>query len=484
MRSPHQRSATPFDLLLRIGAGLALLAGLSLASAAGLPPGVSLALDNAHIPTDSVSIWSQAVDAHQPTLSFNAERPQNPASTMKLVTAFAAFDRLGPAFTWQTRIATRGNLDHGVLRGDLHIVGGADPVLDEERLRRLLRRLRGLGINRIAGDIVLDGSVLALPPHDPQAFDGRGLRPYNAGPYGLLMHYNTLQLGLFPADDANVPVTVVAEPPLAGLVIDNRLLTSQTACEVWYRDLDARLEPGPRLVLTGSLPASCGPRSWSAAPLAPPDYAIALVRALWGELGGTVNGAIRSGATPADAVVRLTDDSRPLADVVRDMNKWSSNLIARQLLATLGMQQADAADAVQGGILVAKAQLAATGINTPGLVIENGAGLSRNERIRADTMGALLLAAWRRPWMPEFISALPVAGVDGTARKRLNGSPANGQAHIKTGTLNGVRAMAGYLLDRNGRRHAVVMMVNHPEAAASQAAQDALLEWLWAAPSP
>ena len=108
-----------------------------------------------------------------------------------------------------------------------------------------------------------------------------------------------------------------------------------------------------------------------------------------------------------------------------------------------------------------------------------GSGLSRNERIRADSLGALLLAVWQRPWMPEFIAALPVAGLDGTARRRLGDSPARGQAHIKTGTLNGVRAMAGYLLDRKGQRHVVVMMVNHPDAAASAAAQDALLEWLW-----
>lgn len=481
MRFPSPPSATSF---VRFGAGLALLCALALADAAGLPPGVRLALDSARIPADAVSIWVQPVDARQPTLSLNADRPMNPASTMKLVTAFAAFDRLGPAFTWQTRLASRVQPAPGALEGDLYIVGGADPVLDEDRLRHLLRKLRGLGVARIAGDIVLDGSVLALPPHDPQAFDGRGLRPYNAGPYGLLMHYNTLLLGLFPAHDADAPVTVVAEPPLAGLELDNRLRTAAGACEVWYRDLDARLEPGPRLVLAGSLPASCGPRNWSAAPLAPQDYAAALVRAVWNELGGSVDGTVRNGTTPADAVTRLADDSRPLADVVRDMNKWSSNLIARQLLATLGMQQADAMDAVQGGALVAQAQLAAAGIDTRGLVIENGSGLSRNERICADSMGALLLAAWQRPWMPEFIAALPVAGVDGTARKRLNGSPANGQAHIKTGTLNGVRAMAGYLLDRNGRRHAVVMMVNHPEAAASQAAQDALLEWLWSAPAP
>jgi D-alanyl-D-alanine carboxypeptidase/D-alanyl-D-alanine-endopeptidase (penicillin-binding protein 4) len=135
---------------------------------------------------------------------------------------------------------------------------------------------------------------------------------------------------------------------------------------------------------------------------------------------------------------------------------------------------------VAGGARVAAEQLAAAGIDTTGLVIENGSGLSRIERISAASLGEMLIVAWRRPWMPEYIAALPVAGVDGTARKRLAGSPANGQAHIKTGTLNGVRAIGGYLLDRHGRRHALVMMVNHPEAASTAAAQDALLEWLWA----
>lgn len=136
---------------------------------------------------------------------------------------------------------------------------------------------------------------------------------------------------------------------------------------------------------------------------------------------------------------------------------------------------------VVGGARVASAQLAAAGIATEGLVIDNGSGLSRIERIRADSLGRMLVAAWQRPWMPEYIAALPMAGVDGTARRRLAGSPANGQAHIKTGTLNGVRAIGGYLLDRNGHRHAVVMMVNHPEAHNSAEAQDALLEWLWTA---
>jgi D-alanyl-D-alanine carboxypeptidase/D-alanyl-D-alanine-endopeptidase (penicillin-binding protein 4) len=349
----------------------------------------------------------------------------------------------------------------------------------------MLRRLRALGIERIAGDIVLDGSVLRLPPHDPAAFDGKGLRPYNSGPYGLLMHFNTLQLALYPAPHAGEAVTVAAEPPLAGVVIDNRLQTADGPCEVWYRDLEASLEPGRRLVLSGTLPASCGARNWSAAPLPPEAFGSALVAGVWAEIGGRLQGRVGLGVAPPGATTLFEDESASLSEVLREMNKWSSNVIARQLLAALGASAAAAGgiepepDMVRGGARLAAERLAAAGIDTRGLVIENGAGLSRLERIRADSLGQLLIAAWRQPWMPEFVAALPIAGQDGTARKRLAGSPANGRAHIKTGTLDGVRAFAGYVLDHDGRRHAVVMMVNHPEAAASQAAQDALIEWVW-----
>ena len=444
---------------------------------------MKLALERARISEDAVSVWVQPVDAARPSMAFNAGKPMNPASVMKLLTAFAALDRLGPAWTWTTQLASNATVSSGVLGGDLYIIGSGDPVLDQERISKLLRRLRGLGIDRIAGDIVLDASVLKLPLHDPDAFDGRGLRPYNSGPHGLLMHYNTLQLALFPGK-ANETVTVVAEPPLAGVTIDNRIQSSGSSCGVWYDKLEARLEPGRRLVLSGSLPAACGPRTWSAAPLPPAEYGAALVATLWSEAGGRLDGQVRDGTAPIGIRSLLTHESPPLADIVRDMNKWSSNIIARQLLADLGAFVAgpasDAPDMVAAGARATKEQLAAAGLDVDGLVIENGSGLSRIERIRADTLGNMLLLAWRRPWMPEYISALPVAGLDGTARKRLRDSPASGQAHIKTGTLNGVRAIGGYLLDRQGRRHAIVMMVNHPEAANSAAAQDALLEWVWA----
>ena len=469
--------------VFRFLAALLFCGMMASAHATSLPPTVRQALDAARIPPGSVAVWVQAVDAPAPQLEAGGERPMNPASVMKVVTAFAALDRLGPAFTWTTRVATGGTVAAGVLDGNLYLTGGADPMLNYERLGKLLRQVRALGVTTVRGDIVLDGSALALPPHDPAAFDGRALRPYNSGAYGLLMHFNTLQLRLVPAAEPGQPVGLAPYPALTGVDIDNRIATAPGPCGVWYGNLDAALEAGPqgpRLVLSGSMPGSCGQRDWATAPLSPEAFGRALVAALWSELGGKIEGAVRSGVTPGDAATLITETSPPLAEVVREMNKWSSNVIARQLLATLGRESGASLDMVAGGAEAVRALLAADGIATAGLVIENGSGLSRVERVSARTLAEVLLAAWRRPFMPEFIAALPIAGEDGTARGRLYNSPARGYAHIKTGSINGVKSLAGYVLDRNGRRHAVVMMVNHAEAGSSQAAQDALLEWVWA----
>jgi len=447
-----------------------------------LPAAVSAELERARIPANAVAIWVQPVDAKQPVLALNAERPMNPASVMKVVTTFAALEVLGPERIWTTRIAVDGSLrEDGTLPGNVYLVGDGDPVLTYERLWRMLRRFRSLGYSLIGGDIVLDRSALVMPAHDPYAFDGRGLRPYNSGGDGLLIHFNTQELALFPGSHERDAVKLLAEPPLAGIEIDNQIVTSSKNCEPWYRDLDAQMEKG-RLTLTGSLPASCGPRVWAASPLAPADYGVAMVRSLWQELGGTLRGKVRNGVTPKEAQVLISEESVPLGEIVRTMNKWSSNVIARQLLAQVGRESLGAAtdaDMVAAGNEAARHCLGLADIEIGGLEIDNGSGLSRNARIRADSLGTLLIRAWERPWMPDFVASLPIAGRDGTARRRLNDSPAVGRAYLKTGTINDVKAIAGYVLDQNGQRHAVVMMVNHPEAGNSRKAQDALIEWVW-----
>ncbi|MDR2261636.1 MAG: D-alanyl-D-alanine carboxypeptidase/D-alanyl-D-alanine-endopeptidase [Azoarcus sp.] len=473
-----RRPAIAFLLAALVFTLSVLMTAAHAAAPSRLPAGVRVALERARVPESAVAIWVQPVDANRPTLSFNAERPMNPASVMKIVTTFAALEQLGPTRTWTTHIASAVPIRNGVLSGDLYLIGSGDPALSHERLWKILRRLRALGLATIDGDIVLDHSALVLPSHDPNAFDGHGLRPYNSGADGLLINFNTQQLALFPGNKPQDPVQVVEEPPLAGIVIDNQITTSGKVCDPWYRDLEARLENN-RLILTGSLPASCGQRFWSAAPLAPPDFAAALIQPLWQELGGKLNGKIRHGTAPEDAQTLIADESAPLAEIARTMNKWSNNVIARQLLANLGRAEPPPPDMVAAGIQAVRLRLSEARIGTTGLVIDNGAGLSRSARIRADSLGTLLIRAWQRPWMPEFIASLPVAGLDGTAYRRLASSPARGYAHLKTGTVNHVKAIAGYVLDQYGRRHAVVMMINHPQASNAYKAQDALIEWVW-----
>lgn len=445
----------------------------------GLPPPVAAAIHQAGISAQNVAVWVQPLDANTPNVAINAERPLNPASVMKLVTAFAAFERLGPSFTWHTRVAHDGAIENGRLAGNLYLIGGGDPLLNVDRLWKIFARLRAMGVHHIDGSIILDGSAMRLPPHDPGAFDGQPLRPYNSGPNALLLNFNTMQLHLAPGKIAGKPVGVAPVPLLTGVTLDNHITTINGDCTpYWWNALDASID-GSQLLLSGELPASCGPRDWSIAPLSSRDFSAALVTRLWEDSSGSIGGQVRWGQAPGPTTALFTHSSVSLAEAVREMNKWSSNVIAHQLLASLALEQKNSPDMLAAGARIAAGTLATVGIPTEGLLVDNGSGLSRIARVRADTLGALLVTAWQRPWMPEFISALSLAGIDGTAHRRLNNSPARGQAHIKTGTINNVRAIAGYVLDRHGHRHAIVMIVNDKNAPASRPAQDALIEWVW-----
>jgi D-alanyl-D-alanine carboxypeptidase/D-alanyl-D-alanine-endopeptidase (penicillin-binding protein 4) len=238
----------------------------------------------------------------------------------------------------------------------------------------------------------------------------------------------------------------------------------------------------PKAAFSGTYSASCGARDWHVAMLAPNQYAASLFRLLWTELGGTINGnaggIAREGIAPQGKPF-ASIESPTLSEVVRDINKFSNNVMARQLFLTIGAEQAGAPATTANAQRTLKAWLAKKGLDFQELVMENGSGLSRIERISAQSLNSVLLAAFRSPVMPELVASLPLIAVDGTMRRRMKSESIAGQAHIKTGSLADVRAIAGYVLDRSGRRYAVTMIVNHANAQQSQAAQDALLNWIY-----
>jgi D-alanyl-D-alanine carboxypeptidase/D-alanyl-D-alanine-endopeptidase (penicillin-binding protein 4) len=248
-----------------------------------------------------------------------------------------------------------------------------------------------------------------------------------------------------------------------------------------FRDLiQASFESSPaRAVFAGRYPAGCGERDLNVALFAPEEYVAAMIRQLWAEMGGRWDGKVRNAPTPPDARLAYVHESVALTEIVRDINKYSNNVMARQLYLTLAAHLGGAPARAETGQHVMRQWLTSKGIPAPEFVIENGSGLSRVERISAGTLAALLQAAWRSPAMPELVASLPIVAVDGTMRRRLLGERIAGQAHVKTGLLSDVRSMAGYVLDRRGRRQAVVMMVNHPNAPQAQEAFDALLLWTY-----
>ena len=461
-------------------AAVALACFASAALADALPSPVAQALSRAGLPHSAVALYVQEVDAPRPAAIFNASRPMNPASTIKLVTAFAALELLGPTYTWKTEAYLLGRLQDDVLDGDLALKGYGDPRLTIENFWLFLRALRARGLREIRGDLVLDRSYFDVADHDPASFDNEELRPYNVGADALLINYKAVRFFFLP-NAAGQRVAVVPEPKLPQLEVRTSVRLADGPCGDWRAGLRYDLQrngSGVRASFSGAMPASCGERVWNLAPFPPDQYVHGVFKALWAELGGSLNGGVREGQVPAGAAPFASFDSPPAADVLRDMNKFSNNVMARQVFLTLSAETLKLPGRYDRSARAVQAWLAARNLELPELVIENGAGLSRSDRITAEGLGRLLVAAYRSPVMPEFIATLPLVDYDGTMKKRLKSDRVSGQAHIKTGSLSDVRSLAGYVLDRNGRRFAVVFFVNHPNAAASQSAQDAALRWV------
>ncbi len=471
--SPDRVRAVASTLL----AALVLLAASAAdVRAQPLPAEVEGALARARVPRDAVTLLVVDADAARaPRLAWRQQTPMNPASIMKLVTTYAALDLLGAAHTWTTPVFVDGPVRDGVLEGNLYVQGQGDPKLVIERLWLLLRRVQGLGIRAIQGDIVLDRSAFEALQADPSAFDGEGLRPYNAAPDALLVNFKSVVMTFAP-DTASQTARIAYEPPLAGVAMQATVPIAPGACGDWQTALDASLADPAQLRFAGAYPASCGEKSWATAYADPRTYAARAIGGLWAEMGGQVRGQVREGRVPAGLKPAFEIVSPPLSEVVRDINKYSNNVMAQQLFLTLGLQlkRRGTLDAARATMRQWWNDRIGTGEGQP--VFDNGSGLSRDERITAAELAKMLQVAWRSPVMSELMASLPAAGVDGTLRRRALRS--GGSAHLKTGTLRDAAGVAGFVDGASGRRYVVVAIANHPNAVAARPAFDALVDWV------
>lgn len=460
----------------------------TLSARAELPAAVTDALKIAGIPLSSVAIYVQAVDANianqgELSINLNAEKSMNPASVMKLVTTNAALDLLTPVYRWKTEAYKNGEIANGTLKGDLMIKGYGDPSFGEAEFRRFLVSLQQAGIKQIKGDLIIDKSFFAKNVGSRNTFDNETWRAYNAIPSAFLVNGRNTSFK-FVATEAGVNISQELE--LDEVKIINNMKLSQGACGEWRSHFGYTVKPtasGATVAFNGTFSADCGERYLELSVFNDEKYALYMFKKLWrqlgGNLGGSFNGNLKVQELPIGATKILEQVSDPLGYVVRDINKWSDNLMARQLLLTLAAEKNGTPATEAKGAEVIKTWLASKNLNFNELVIENGSGLSRVERISAAHLGQLLVSAYQSPVMPELMASLPILSLDGTVQKRLKESAVSGRAHLKTGSIDGVSAIAGYILDEKNRRHVLVMLVNHTNAAASKNAQDALVNWVY-----
>jgi len=443
----------------------------------GLPAPFSRSLALSGIPTAAAALDIRTVEG-KVLASHNQQLAFNPASVMKLVTTAAALDLLGPDYRWITRVYAQGPLVGDVLNGDLIIQGSGDPRLAHEDLARLLRRLRSLGVREIQGDLVLDRSLFQTTLDDAAAFDGLPYRAYNALPDALLLDAKAISLRFFP-DAQTQSVRVAMEPPMVDFLIEPPKLDTEP-CINWREKLGTVVDPSS-VHFSGTYSVDCGERVLvlHAHTLSHARYFDAVFRQLWRELGGSIVGVMREEKKLESARELLQWESPTLAQIIRDINKHSNNVMARQLLISLATLPTSTAVTPEVGAAQAKAWLDTLGVNSESVVIENGAGLSRKERLSANALSKVLYHAWHSPYMPEFIASLPIVGVDGTMIRTLKNSAVKARAHIKTGSLNDVASIAGYVKAKSGRWISVVCMINHAEANSARTSFNELLEWIY-----
>ncbi len=446
-----------------------------------LPPAVQSSLNLRKAPDNSLNIYVENIDTGAPILTWNEDVPRNPASVIKLLTTLVALDILGPTYTWKTEVYLLGETDGNVLDGDLLLKGYGDPFLVTERIWQMLREIRQKGISRITGDLLIDDSYFEVPYHDPAEFDREPLRAYNVAPNALLMNFKVVRYHFEP-DLTSATVNIRVDPPLENLRIENRLKITQGRCRGYQRGITITPnEAVDHMVMSGQFPSACASYAMDRTALNHNEFAYGLFKSIWKESGGEFSGSFRSVIKPDDIEPFLTFESWPLTDIISKVNKHSNNVMARQLLLTLGAEKFAVPGTEEGGRRVVEDWLKSRQLDSADLKLDNGAGLSRDSRISARILGEVLRYAWQSPFMPEFLSSLSLSGLDGTLARRFRDEPLTGRAHIKTGQLAHVTAIAGYLQSRSGKRYAIVVLQNHTDVhrGPGEEVQAALLRWLY-----
>ncbi len=450
-----------------------------------LPTAVQQALKKHKLPASSLSLYIKEVNGQQPLIMLNSDIPRNPASTIKVITTYAGLHMLGPTYTWQTRFYLDGKLSGNTLNGNLMMQGGGDPFLVKEAFWHILFTLRAKGLQHIKGNLLVDAGDFAEELGTTGDFDKRPYRAYNTFPDAALVNFSVHQFNFIPQKNR---IHIYADPPSATVEINNNVRSVTGKCKGEHHRIKQNIvhySSHASVTFSGDYPHSCGSHQLLRSVISNEKYVYGVFKSLWESMGGTITGTV-SKTTINKNKPYYVASSEPLSEIITHINKYSNNVMARQLLLTLAkekqmsLDKRNIASKAMGRVAISE-WLHSIGIPAPDLLLDNGAGLSRSARVSAMTMGKILEHAYNSPYQPEFMASLPMVGVDGTVRRRLDGIIPAGKIRIKTGLLNNVRAMAGYVKTGSNKDLIVVSLQNHAGVQnwIGTHVQDEILQWLY-----
>lgn len=438
-----------------ISVAMAFIVSLS-AGAADLPSRLEKTLKASSVPRASLglAVYDLGHLPSAPIFAVNETADMTPASVTKILTAAAVLNRLGPSAKFQTALWSAGTVADGQLTGDLVLKGGGDPGFISESMWYLVNEFVRTGIKKINGDIIVDDTdfdfIRTDVSRDPERVD----RAYDAPVGAMSFNWNSINIFVRPSRPG-VPPTIFLDPIDNGYKIENK---ARTAGKTGSRLEVSRL--GNRILVRGTIGSDQpeavvyknvdDPAEWSGRNLA----------AFLAQRGIQVKGAVKSGKLPARAVQLAKADSRPVAQHVADMMKFSNNYVAEMLTKTLALQSGIRPGTLDGGMKVIRSEMESlAGLESNRMVIVNPSGLSRRNRIKSADLAMVLVQAQKNfPWFAEFLSAFPLAGQDGTLKRRMK--DAEGWVRAKTGNLSGVVALAGYAGHKDGSSRAFVFIYN------------------------
>jgi len=412
--------------------------------------------------TSRVGIKIHSLDRNETLIAQNSDHLFTPASNMKIITSVMALKRVGTDYRFYTRLYSHGQIEDGVLKGDLYIKGFGDPYLVSEQMWILVNELKNLPIDKIEGDIIADNRYFDNQRRLATWAQYSGSEAYLAPMGALSFNFNTVTVYVEPAKQVGDPPVVVVDPMIDYFRVRNTAVTVANR-KKHSRLIVNRLPRGEQdeIIVSGTLPKTMGRKKFYLNVTDPQGYTLSAFHKYLQNAGVEVMGKVRRGQIPEKAPVLVEHPSPPLAEILRGLNKFSNNFIAEQILRTLGAEAYGTPGTTGNGVRLMHRYMKSLGYESDRFRILDGSGLSRGNLLSPDQIVDVLKDAYNDMSVyPEFVSALGVMGVDGSVEDRMHGSREARKVRAKTGTLKHVSALSGYFQSRDGERFAFSILLN------------------------